>query len=82
MEIVTKRKFRKLKNQVFFKKKKVPISQSSSDLSIFLPKFSDLPIVCPITIIFFKSSAALLEFSKFRGTNHKMPICFAIPKFF
>ena len=46
-------------------------------LSIFVPKFSDLLITCAITIIFSKSSATLLGFSKFCGTKHKMPICFA-----
>ena len=65
-----------------FSKKKSPHSESSFNLSIFVPKFSDFPITCAISIIFSKSSAALLEFSKFCGTKHKMPICFAIPKLF
>ena len=60
-----------------FSNKKGPHSESSSNLSIFVLKFSDLPITCAITIIFSKSSAALLRFSKFCGTKHKMPICFA-----
>ena len=63
-----------------FSKKKGRHSESSSDLSIFVPKFSDLPNTCAITIIFSKSSVALLGFSKFRGTKHKIPICFATPK--
>ena len=55
---------------------------SSSNLLIFVPKFSDYPIICAITIIFSKSSAAILGFSKFCRTKHKMPICFATPKLF
>ena len=62
--------------------KKGPHSESSSNLSIFVPILSDLPITCATTIIFSKSSAALLGFSKFCGTKHKMPICFATPKLF
>ena len=61
----------------FSKKKKSLHSESSSNLSIFVPKFSDLPITCAIAIIFSKSFAALLGFSKFCGTKHKMPTCFA-----
>ena len=51
-------------------KKKGHHSESSSDLSIFVPKFSDLPTTGAIIIIFSKSSVALLGFSKFRGTKH------------
>ena len=59
-----------------FSKKKGPHSESSSNLSIFVAKFSDLPITCAITIIFSKSSAALLGFLKFCDTKHKISICF------
>ena len=52
-------------------KKKGRHSELSSDLSIFVSKFFDLPITCAITKIFYKSSAALLGFSKFRGTKQK-----------
>ena len=64
-----------------FSKKKGPHSESSSNLSIFLPKFSDLPITCAININFAKSSTALLGLN-FCGTKHKMPICFTTPKLF
>ena len=39
----------------------------------YCPKFSNLPITCAITIFFSKRFAALLGFSKFCGTKHKMP---------
>ena len=51
-------------------KKKSLFFESSSNLSIFVPKFSDLPITCAIIIIFSKSSVALLGFSKFCSTKH------------
>ena len=60
-------------------KKKVRTQNQASICQFLSP---NLPITCAITIIFSKSSAALLGFSKFCSTKHKMSICFATPKLF